>query len=613
MNRSILALLAATSTLAAPALAQPAFEIDEIVVSANLEETEAGRTGASVTVVTEEDLRATGETRLVEFLSRLPGVTIRTTGSIGGQAGLSIRGASQNYVAVLVDGIDVTDPSRTQVAFDFGGLTTADVSRIEVLRGSQSALYGSRAVGGVINITTRRATEEGTSQTFAAEVGSYNTARLSYGFARKSGATDYALTLSHVQTDGFSAADENAGNTEADGYRADRISVTAHHELDNGAVLSFSGFVEDSEGEYDEFDFSTFPALPVDGTPDEETKAVAAGLRTAVEFSTGAVDHTVAASFYRIDRQYSTVTIFGPADYAYTGTRAKLAYQGATDLGERTRLVFGADVARERYEQRGDYGAADHSVTIAGVVAEVSHAVTDDFDLTATLRHDDHSRFGGFTTGRVSAAWRPTSDLILRAVAATGFRAPSNYELYGDYVGNPALEAEESRSFELGAEYMLPGGGSLNATAFLLEAENLIDYSYATYSYDQVPGVSRRKGLELSGEVPLGERAVLTGSYTLTDSDTSASSWALVPRHEITLGLEAELADRLRGAFTVEHAADRETLPDYTVANATFTYDLGHETEAYLRIENVFDAEYQLVPGYGTSDRAFYVGLRKSF
>ena len=126
MNRSILALLAATSTLAAPALAQPAFEIDEIVVSANLEETEAGRTGASVTVVTEEDLRATGETRLVEFLSRLPGVTIRTTGSIGGQAGLSIRGASQNYVAVLVDGIDVTDPSRTQVAFDFGGLTTAD-------------------------------------------------------------------------------------------------------------------------------------------------------------------------------------------------------------------------------------------------------------------------------------------------------------------------------------------------------------------------------------------------------------------------------------------------------------------------------------------------------
>ncbi|WP_343079440.1 TonB-dependent receptor plug domain-containing protein [Ostreiculturibacter nitratireducens] len=605
------ALLAATTALAAPAAAQSVYEIEEIVVSANLEETEAERTGASVTVVTEEDLKATGETRLVEFLSRLPGVTIRTTGPIGGQAGLSIRGASQNYVAVLVDGIDVTDPSRTQVAFDFGGLTTADVSRIEVLRGSQSALYGSRAVGGVINITTRRATEEGISQTFAAEAGSYNSARLSYGFARKAGATDYALTLSHAQTDGFSAADENAGNTEDDGYRADRVSLTVNHALENGAVLSFSGFVEDSEGDYDEVDFLT--GLPFDGTPDETTDALAVGLRGAVAFSTGAIDHTVAATFYRIDRQYATVTAFGPANYAYTGTRHKLAWQGATDLGSNTRLVFGADVTHERYEQRGDYGSADRSSTIAGVVAEVSHAFTSDLDVTATLRHDDHSRFGGFTTGRLSAAYRPTDDLILRAVAATGFRAPSNYELYGDFVGNPDLEAEQSRSFELGAEYLLPGGGSIRATAFWLEAENLIDYSFATFSYDQISGTSRRSGLELAGEVPLGERAVLTGSYTYTDSATSASSWALVPRHEIALGVEAQLADRLRGAFTVEHAADRDSLPDYTVANATFTYDLGQETEAYLRVENLFDEEYQLVPGYGTSDRAFYAGLRKSF
>lgn len=603
-----IALAAATAFAPPAAIAQGAFEIDEIVVSANLEATAGSRTGVSVTVVDEAELAATAETRLVEYLSRLPGVTIRTTGPIGAQAGISIRGASQNYVAVLVDGIDVTDPSGTQVAFNFGSLTTADISRIEVLRGSQSALYGSGAVGGVISITTKRATEDGTSQTIAAEAGSYNTARLSYGFARKADATDYALTLSHVQTEGFSAADENDGNTEADGFRADRISLTVNHALDNGVSLSFAAFAEASKGDYDE----GFPLA--DGSPDEVTDAWSVGLRAGLGFTTGAVEHDISATLYKIDRAYSGSTGFGPAVYAYTGTRSGLAYKGAADLGARTRLVFGADYTRERYQQRGDYGAADVMTTLVGAFTEASYAPIDTLDVTATLRHDEHSRFGGFTTGRLSLAWRANPDLVLRAVAATGFRAPSNYELYGDYVGNPDLEPETSKSFELGAEYRLAGGGALRATAFLLEAENLIDYSFATYSYAQVPGLSRRKGVELSGELPLGERLMLTGSYTYTDSATSAAaSWGLVPRHELALGLEADLAQRLRGAFTVEHAADRATLPDFTVAHATLTYDLGREAEAYLRVENIFDAEYQTVPGYGTSDRAFYVGLRKSF
>ena len=606
----LVALATATAAaLASPAaLAQDAFEIDEIVVSANLESVDAARSGVSISVIDAEALEATGETRLVDYISRLPGVTIRTTGPIGGQAGLSIRGASQNYVAVLVDGIDVTDPSGTQAAFNFGSLTTADISRIEVLRGSQSALYGSGAVGGVISITTKRATEEGTTQAFAAEAGSYNTARLSYSFARKSGDTDYALTLSHVQSDGFSAADENDGNVEADGYRGQRISLTFNHSLDNGVTLSLAGFAEQSKGDYDE----DFPLG--DGSPDEVTDAWSAGLRAGIGFSTGAVDHDISATLYKIDRAYATTTGFGPANYAYTGTRSGLAYKGAADLGAASRLVFGADITRERYRQRGDFGSADVATTLAGVYAELTHAATDFIDVTATLRHDDHSRFGGFTTGRLSAAWRVNPDLVLRAVAATGFRAPSNYELYGDFFGNPDLEPETSRSFELGAEYRLAGGGALRATAFLLEAENLIDYSFAISSYAQVPGLSRRKGIEASGEVAINDRVMLTGSYTYTDSATSAAaSWGLVPRHELALGVTADLTDRLHGALTIEHSADRDALPDFTLANATVTYDVGNQAEAYLRVENIFDAEYQLVPGYGTSDRAFYVGLRKTF
>jgi vitamin B12 transporter len=612
MTYSKLALAVAVGLTAGPAAAQEAFDLGQIVVSANLEDTEEARTGASVTVVTGADLAKSGETRVLDVLSRLPGVTVRSQGPIGTRAGISIRGASQNYVSVRVDGIDVTDPSGPQVAYDFGALATADVSRIEVLRGSQSALYGSGAIGGVINITTKRATEEGVRQTAMAEAGTYNTARLSYGFARKSGATDYALTLSHLQTDGFSAADENVGNSEADGYRADRLSMSVNHVLDNGVELAFSGFVEKSKGDYDEIDFGT--GLPLDGSPDEVTRALSKGLRAAVTFQTGAVSNTLAATWYTIDRQYQGSDAFGFAQYAYTGTRTGLSYQGATSLTAAARLVFGADTATERYEQRGDYGSKDVSSTISGVFAEVNYAASDRLDLSATLRHDDHSRFGGFTTGRLSVAYRPTDAWVLRAVASTGFRAPSNYELFGDFVGNPNLEPEESQNLELGAEYRMAGGGALRATAFLLEADKLIDYSFTTSSYAQVPGVSRRKGVELAGDHPIGDKLRLIGSYTYTDSQTSAaSSWAVVPRHELALGVEADLADRLKGTFSVEHAADRAALPDYTVANATFTYDVGQGGEAYLRVENVFNEEYQTVPGYGTSDRAFYVGLRKTF
>jgi len=588
--------------------AQDVIGLAQIVISANLDETEARRTGSSVTVVTEEELAATGEMRVIDFLSRLPGVSVRPTGPIGTRSGIAIRGASQNYVSVIVDGIDVTDPSSTQVAFDFGSLTTADIGRIEVLRGSQSALYGSGAIGGVITITTKRATEDGTFQQAAIEAGSYATVRAAYNFQTKSGPTDLSFSISHVQTDGFSAADENDGNTEADGYRADRISVTANHQLDSGVVLSFAAFAEDGEGEYDE----DFPLG--DGTPDEVASFRSVGLRGAVEFETGAITNTLAATLYRIDREYETGTIFGFSTYGYTGTRTGLSYQGRLALGEASRLTFGADWNRERYQQSGDFGSADYATRIGGVFAEIGWAPDARTDITATVRHDDHSRFGGFTTGRLSVAFRPSDDWTLRAVAATGYRAPSNYELFGDFVGNPDLQPETSRSAEIGAEYAGPGGLRVSGTLFWLEATDLIDYDFGTGTYVQVPGVSRRQGLELAAEAPVADGVRVNAAYTYTDSAVNAAtSWGRVPRHAVALGVEAELAANLTGAFTVEHAADRATLPDYTVANATLTYDFGEGREAYFRIENLFDEQYQLVPGYGTSDRAFYAGLRVSF
>ncbi|MHC0052631.1 TonB-dependent receptor plug domain-containing protein [Actibacterium sp. D379-3] len=611
-------LLATTATgalltaLAAPAThAQEVILLDKITASANLEDTDADRSGPSVVIVTEEELDQTAETRVVDYLARLPGISVRSRGPLGGQTGLTIRGVSQTNIAVRVDGIDVSDPSGPQVAFDFGSLTTMDISRIEVLKGSQSALYGSEAIGGVIDITTKRATRDGVEQSVGLEYGSYDTVKGSYSFAARGADHELAFTLSHIETDGYSAADENDGNTEEDGFSADRFSFYGEYVLDNGVKFIASGFYEDAEYDYDE-------SGPVDGTPDEVTANLSKGLRGAVQFATGAVDHEVELAWFDIDRELTGTNMFGPFEYDYVGERRTIGYRGATDLGAAARLVFGAQSVEETYENDFGFGSSGYDSTVNSAFGEVSFAPSERADVTATLRYDDHSEFGDYVTGRLAGVYRAREDLLFRASLANGFRAPSNYELYDVYSGNPDLDPETSVSAEIGVEKRYGDRGVVKATAFYIEAEDLIDYSYTTYTYVQADGKTRRSGLELSGAWSVTEEVELAGAYTYTDSSGSAvldsSSWLTsTPRHLLSLAASYDVTPVLNATLTALHGADRAALPDMTVFDAAFTYAFDDSTAAYLRVENLFDEEYQVVPGYGTTDRAFYVGLRKSF
>ena len=603
------ALALAAGSAPAPAAAQAIpFDLGEIVVSAALEPVAASASGASVSVVTGDEIAAAADLNLVDTLIRLPGVSIRATGPIGAQAGFAVRGASQNYVPVLIDGIDVTDPSGPQVAFNFGGLTAVGIGRIEVLKGSQSALYGADAVGGVISITTARATEEGVHHVVEASAGSYATRRLSYGFSALGPRGDLALTLGHVSSNGFSAADEDAGNTEADGFRGNRASFSGSLRFDTGLRLGASGFYEDTFAEFDE----SFPAI-ADGTPDEAANARSRGLRAFAEFETGAIEHTLSGALFAIDRD----SLSDGFTSLFEGRREVASWQAAGDIGP-ARVIAGADTTRETSADSFGFAAENR---IDGVFSEVRLAATPALDLIGSVRNDDHSRFGGFTTGRLALAWRVAPGVVVRGSAGQGFRAPSNYELFSDF-GNPALSPESSDALDLGIEAQLPGGGWLRATAFHLAVDDLIDFDFADNAcgsgfgcYVQVPGTSRRSGLELEGAVALSDRLRLRAAYTFTDSSSNASSaWADVAKHDLVASLSAGIAPRLSGVLSAQHVAGRAgALGSYTVLHGALTWDLGQGAEAWLRVENLTDADYQLVPGFGTSDRAVQVGLRRAF
>lgn len=621
MKRLNISLLALAAAMAAQGAAAEDILLDEILITANQTDTEATRAGASVTVQGGAELRRATGPRGTDALARVPGLAVRTLGPVGTQAGITLRGVPHTNVQVRVDGIDVSDPSGTQVTYDFGRLLTGDVSRLEVARGAQSALYGSRANGGVIAITTRRATEEGTRQEAAAEYGSYNTRQLSYGMAVKKGVNDFAFTLSHMASDGFSAADESLGFTEADGFKATRLSFAAGTELANGVKLGVNGFYEDSWLEYDE----AVAGIPLDGSPDEQENRYQTGLRLTAGFTTGAVDHELEAAYFDSDRYLSGSNGFGPFAFNFRGTRETLGYRGVTGLGANGKLTFGAEHVRERYADATgpsfadpSWGSQRLSSTIDSVFGEYSLAATGDLDIVVSGRVDNHSRFGSFATGRLSVNWRPADEWTVRANIGNGYRAPSNYELFDIYAGNASLTPETSISADLGVERRFGDQGRVALTLFSSTARDLIDYSYTTYAYVQRSGTARRSGVEVEGDWTFANGMTLGGSYTWSDAGGTAvldsSAWlANTPRHMLAVTLGADITGTLRADMGLQLAAGRVGLADYTVANLGLTQDLGQGREAYLRVENLFDEDYQVVPGYGTPERSVYVGLRAKF
>ncbi len=594
-SASVLAL----TTVPQTAMAQDdAFDLGTITVSASQTPVETSRTGTVVEIVEKDKIENSTSISVADTLDTLPGLSLSGNGGLGASSTLRIRGLSNRYIPVYIDGIDMSDPASTQTSYNFGGLTTAGIDRIEVLKGSQSALYGSEAIGGVINITTARATEMGTQLRYSFEAGSYDTYATTFGITTKSERGELALTLSHIDTNGFSAAEEDAGNPEADGYTGTTLYLTGAYDATDLVTLGFALNYLDSETDQDGFRVDNLTA---------QEFSTRFGARVYAEIDGADIDHTVALNYSETEREYPV-----GFNQNFKGQRTEASYKGVTQVGA-VDLAFGTSYSEEEFT----VDTINGTYRIASIFGEAQYSVTEDVDVSFALRHDDHSTFGGFTTGRLAANWRVTSDTTIRAAIGTGFRAPSLYELFHPVYGNPTLEQEESRSAEIGVEHRFAMGAEVKATAFYTDIDNLIQFSGG--GYNQVPGTSTSQGVELAGRVAVAAGTDLFGSYTYTDAEDAGGNQLIrVPAHDFVLGVEADLTDKLSGQLVLNHVAGRandsgNVMEDYTVINASATYDFSDTTQGYMRLENLTNEEYQTSFGYGTSDRAVYFGVRASF
>ena len=589
------------------------FDLGEIVVLPLATPEAADRTGASIEVVDEETLQRDGDFVLGEQLARLPGVNITRQGGPGTNADFQIRGANTRYVAVYIDGILVTDPSVPTIQYeDFGGFTIGNVNRVELLKGSQSALYGGTAVGGVLDVGTLGGADlgEGTHQELFIEGGSYGTIAGGYSLTQNTGDLSLSFGVSSVRSDGFSAADENDGNTEADGYDRTRVAGGATYELSDSVTIGANAFFETGTAEFDEFG-------PTDGaTFNEVSNRDAFGARAFFAFEGPTYDNEFNLTWYQTDRLSSSD--FG--DFRARGDRLQATNVTSFAATDTIDLSVGLDIRHER-SRTSSLPPEGETTTTYGAFVEGVYSPSDMVDIIATARLDSHSAFGEFLTGRLAFAYRPNGQTTYRGAIATGYRAPSISELFDSsafFTGNPDLTPETSITAELGVDRALPGGGEVSATLFWGQIGNLITLTSDFSSVENVPGQSIRQGIELSGSLPVTDAASVYGAATFMEARAAdGTPIPRVPTTDIVLGGTLDVSDRLTLNSNARYVAGLfdagAYLPSFTVVNAGAEYALSDAATAYVRVENLFNEQYQTTTGYGTSDLAIYAGLRARF
>ncbi|WP_340244069.1 TonB-dependent receptor plug domain-containing protein [Roseobacter sp. HKCCA2468] len=604
---STLSLAALCAGLAAtPLAAQNVFTLDELVFSASLTDVARDRTGVRVSRLTARDLANGGRLQFSEFLETLAGVNVTQSGPIGTSATLRIRGLDSKYIPVRINGIDVTDPSSTQTQFDFGKLTSSGIASAEVLYGSQSAILGSGAIGGAVNITTVDAPDEiGSEIGYNLEVGSFETMRtgLTYGTRFERGFL--AVSLSNTNTEGYSAADENAGNAEADGFESTDLNLRGEYQATDTLTFGASVLAQNAN-----FEFDASGGVGGDAARFSEYELLAARLFALADFGSSTHEFGIEAS--RTTRTDPSA----PAGrrFLFEGQREKLTYLGVQSLDNGDTISFGAEAMTERYFSTDNTSPIHADYESNSVFTEWLTSPLTDLDISISARLTDNSHYGSKTTGRVAIAWQAGPSSLLRASLSTGFRAPSLNELYGPFGANAALQPETSQSAEIGFEHVI-GRVTFEAGLFQTRITDLIQY---TTGYNQVPGTSRTDGYQLGLSYIFLNDAGIDLNYTSTDARAAdGARLARVPRHDVSLSASTPLGQRTTAGLSLQSVSDRldttTPLEDYTVLNANLTYTLANGADLFMRIDNLTDEQYQTTRGYGASDRAFYIGVRGTF
>ena len=598
---------------------------DLITVVATGSAVSLDRIGQSVSVIGDAEIRAVQSPDIANVLERLPGVTLARNGGLGGITSLFVRGANSQQVLVLVDGVRVADVAAPSGGFDFGNLMAGPIGKVELLRGSNSVVWGSEAIGGVIALTTREVNGvEG-----AVQYGARNTldAEVTGGYAAERSAI--SLSAGYTDTDGFSSA---AAGTEDDGFRQYRLS--GRGRLAIGESLSLFGSGRYADGHLDIDGFSNDPPYGTIDTPEYSTTEEITA-RAGVAYTGEAFDLEAAYAIHDIDRANFDFRSGTAPGFASQGRTERVEAKGAFRPGGALRVDFGAEHEWSRYSTTFDDREKADLTSAHALVGYYS----DGFTVAAGARIDDHSRFGSELTFGANTSIALFDGWRVRAAYGEGFKVPSLYQLYSDY-GNLALQPERSKSYDIGIERGDRNGPlHLALTAFRRDTDNLIDYASCfsvssplcddgRFGFYRNVGKARAQGVEVELGTRITENFRAQAAYTYletenrTPGDLNQGKWLpRRPRHAVTVAVDWRTPFaglRLGGDIRMvgqnfDNASNLTRLDGYALGTVRASLPVTDEVELFGRVENITDEQYQTAAGYGTAGRSAFVGARAAF
>lgn len=640
----------ALSSIYGDANAQSRLEqLPDIVVTAGRAPEPIGSTGSAISVISGETLTTSNPASLTDALRSVPGLMVTQAGGPAGTTGVMLRGANTGQTLVLIDGIRVNDPSGAAGDFNFALVAPGTVDRVEVLRGPQSALYGSDAMGGVINIITKKGS--GPAQySIRTEGGSYGTASTTASMSGSSGPWTYAMTGSGQHTNGFSSygyripsIEAKYPNLEKDGM--DRIGGSARVGYDAGEGFRFDAGVMSTftRGAYD----ASFGATP--DTPSNSNQLQQQiWAKATVDSLGGMLTQSITTFATQVDRTFNDYSSYGinvlPANsYAtstdFRGNSFGAEYQGDLKMGAAGSLIYGA---RTQHDTAESFGATILPVptprlqTLSAtkdtnsVFALWKLPIGERLSVTMGGRVDDVVDVATFATWRTTAAYNISeTGTKLRASAGTGAKAPTLYQLYEPNYGNSGLKPEESFGYDAGIDQSLFNGRvTLSLTGFYNKFSNLIDFTFdptPTQPFGHYINVARAEtsGLEVGADVDVmpGKLRLKTAYTWLQAKDLSTGlTLARRPEHLARIALAITPTDRwliepriLMVSKRFSSNGELNPLAAYTRVDLYTEYKIDNNWKVFARGENIFNERYQEVLNYGTTGPAIYGGFHATW
>ena len=633
----ILAALAAPALTAAAAGGGP----DNIIVTATRIPTPSSHIGSSVTVITAEDIANHQYRSATEALQSIPSLSIIRNGGPGKLTSIFSRGTNANHTLVMIDGIEVNDPSNTDGRIDLSHLYIGDVERIEVLHGPQSTLYGSDAIGAVIQIFTRKGSGK-TTLSGTLEGGSFDTFN-QYAYLR--GATpqlSYTFNVQHTDTDGVSSLSgefrQPNGVLDDDGNESLTLSSRLVYDFTEMLQFDFSGRYTKTDND---LDLNVYPVQD-DSDSDNTSEQVILGLNTRLSLFEGRTEHRFGINYTDIDRRdrdnYDPVNSLDYLRASNKGKKLKFELQNDAYLSETHTLTLGIETEKDKVDaslnQQSAFGPylsdTDASQRNNAAYFQDQFNASENLSGTAGIRYDDSEDFDGKTTWRLALSWNlPASGTRLKGSWATGFKAPTLTQLYGvsvssfgPFTGNPDLDPETSRGWELGFEQALQRiHTQFGATYYRNDIKDLITFD-DTFTTNINRDDVKTYGVETFLKTEFSSRlnARLSYSYSRavdrqTDQDLlrrplrkAVLNLGYTPRDDLGVYLENIFIGKRYDTDPTTGA--RIQRGSYFVANLAASWNVNQHWELIGRVENLLDRDYEEPAGFQQPGRGIYVGVR---